>query len=752
MASPNVAFVSEGGLSAAATNVPIALPSGGSATDEYIVIIAKGSAVCSINALAGWTELLDEAVAAGLAIIRYTGAGVPTDPTFVQSVASRSVWCAYRITGANKAIAPEVGVTATGTSTTPDPPARAVTGGPKDILAIACFAAGGEIADDDSLVTTFPTNYTLGRVEKAAGTVGTNLAGILGAAASQVAATSSENPGTFLQNASRAWRANTIVVHPVVPKQTSVGRISLAAGGTPPSRTLHQIKARARVTGGAGTLRAALYEGATNRSGDLESSALTGTLADYTLSIPDASAANITSYADLEIRFWGYSATGEAVTVEIDQLYLEAPAPTGPTTYFGVTAMPITFGKAVAASRKTFSQTALPLVFGKDVAGVRKAYSQVAFPITFAKDVSARRKTFSQSAFPIIFAKDVGASRKTFGQVAAPFTFGEVIAGQRKTFSSLIDPITFGAVVQGRRKTLGATALPITFAKDVSASRKTFGQTLSPFIFGKAVAATRKTFGQTAFPITFGVATAGYRPGLTFFGVTALPITFSKEVNGQRKALGQIAFPLTFGKDVRGVRKTFGVVTFPIIFTKDAVGRKTLFGLLSMQTLFGKETAARRKTFGQVLVPIVFSKAVAGRKQTFGQVARPINFTAFVDGFAFVGPKTYFGNVVFPVTFGKQVTAFRKTFGQVTAPYIFGEFTQGQRKTYSQIDFSTAVLLDAETGRVETHGQVSLPIIFDIDSNGIIRPLATILNLAEAIYLGNTPVLAVYTEDQLVWP
>ena len=117
---------------------------------------------------------------------------------------------------------------------------------------------------------------------------------------------------------------------PVTPKSTSVARISLATGGTPPTRTQHSIKVRARVTSGSGTIKAALYEGATNRSGDLESSSLDGTLTLYTLAIPDANAANITSYSDLEIRFWGYAADGSAAVFEIDQIWLETPEVTVP--------------------------------------------------------------------------------------------------------------------------------------------------------------------------------------------------------------------------------------------------------------------------------------------------------------------------------------------------------------------------------------------------------------------------------------
>jgi hypothetical protein len=219
VASPAVGGITEGGLTGTGTSLAVTLPGSGAASDEFIVIIAKGSGSNTINALTGWTELLDENVASGLAIIRYTGAGVPSNPTFTQSATSRSVWGALRITGANKSIAPQVGTTATGTSTTPNPPSVTVSGGPKDILAIACFSMTGavEVADDDSLVTTFPTNYTLGQIEKTGGTTGTNLSGGLGVAARQVSAASSEDPGTFTQSASRGWRAQTIVVHPAVP-------------------------------------------------------------------------------------------------------------------------------------------------------------------------------------------------------------------------------------------------------------------------------------------------------------------------------------------------------------------------------------------------------------------------------------------------------------------------------------------------------------------------------------------------------
>jgi hypothetical protein len=111
------------------------------------------------------------------------------------------------------------------------------------------------------------------------------------------------------------------------PTSTGVARLSLASGTDPGVHTGHAILVRARVTSGAGTavIRAALYEGANNRSGDLSSSALTTSLADYSLAIGTTEAGAITSYADLELRLWGYDSGGAALTFEVARLRLQIP-------------------------------------------------------------------------------------------------------------------------------------------------------------------------------------------------------------------------------------------------------------------------------------------------------------------------------------------------------------------------------------------------------------------------------------------
>jgi len=215
VASPVVEQVVESSTATAGTSHIVTMVTA-TAGQLAIKISDVGSTAATWNADAAWTELLDEGVANGLHIAyRWMDGTEPASYTFTTSASTRSADAVYRISGSENPAtqAPEIGTTATGTSTTPDPPAAVMTGGSKDYLVIALFGMAGEQADDDTLVTTFPTNYTVGQVEKTCGVAGTNLGGMLGAAARQLTA-SAENPGTFTAIDNAAWRSQTITVHP----------------------------------------------------------------------------------------------------------------------------------------------------------------------------------------------------------------------------------------------------------------------------------------------------------------------------------------------------------------------------------------------------------------------------------------------------------------------------------------------------------------------------------------------------------
>jgi hypothetical protein len=171
-----------------------------------------------VDALAGWNELLDEAIVLGLYIAWRLADGTEgTTTTFTLSSATRGAWIVYEISGMADpgTQAPQVGTTATGSSVNPDPPSVSVTGGSKDILTIACFGRAGEEADDDTWVTAAPAGFG-SLLQIACGVAGTNLAGMV-ATAHLASTTATSNPGTFTC-ATGAWRAQTVVVHPVLPQ------------------------------------------------------------------------------------------------------------------------------------------------------------------------------------------------------------------------------------------------------------------------------------------------------------------------------------------------------------------------------------------------------------------------------------------------------------------------------------------------------------------------------------------------------
>jgi len=293
---------------------------------------------------ASLTELLDDsnATALDLAVgVAYKIASGSESGTFTVTSAHsfKSVQFLMRIPAAtwHGTTAPEALAAVRATGAVPDPGALTPSWGADDTLWISVDGQS-ETSTTGSPPTldTPPTNYS-GQliVARNADAVGNITAGV---AFRQLNA-SSEDVGVW--TATNAVRGNglatVIAVRPAAPPpptSTSVAEVGLDNGtGTPATQTSHSIKVRARTTSGAGTLKAALYEGTTNRSGDLESSALTTSLADYTLAISDANAANITDYTNLSIRLWGYAAGGGSIAFEVDQVWLEAPAAAGATAW-----------------------------------------------------------------------------------------------------------------------------------------------------------------------------------------------------------------------------------------------------------------------------------------------------------------------------------------------------------------------------------------------------------------------------------
>lgn len=238
MASPAVAATNKSSTNNAGTTHTVNLPAftGGSAANDIgqllLVVLDKGSTAATINALAGWNELLDENSGNGLYVAwRKVDGTEGSTITLTSSASTRSAEITFRISGAaDPAVTPPtVGTTSSGTSATPDPPASSTPPSSKDYLFIAIAGMAGEEADDDTWGNTPPTNYLPSPpLQKACGTAGTNLGGLILAASRQLTTGSAQDPGTFGVDVSAAWRAQTLLVHPADPTTVNGGVASEA--------------------------------------------------------------------------------------------------------------------------------------------------------------------------------------------------------------------------------------------------------------------------------------------------------------------------------------------------------------------------------------------------------------------------------------------------------------------------------------------------------------------------------------------
>ena len=309
-------------------------------------------------------------------------------------------------------------------------------------------------------------------------------------------------------------------------KQTAVGEISLASHAVPALRINHKIKIRARTTSGStGVIKAALYEGGINRSGDLTTSPLTNSLAEYTLAIPEAAAATITDYSNLSIRFWGYDSAGNPLTFVIANIYLELPVQTGGIQY-GVVSRPITFTKAVsgiASSKKT--ATAEISLASHGIPSARTNHR-----------IIIRARTTSGSTGVIKAALYEGANNRSGDLITTPLT---------NTFADY--PLVI----------LNAAAATITDYSNLSIRFWGFDINNQALVFEVS-----KVYLEL--PTSTG--------NITQYGIVARGITFTKAVSGTKKTFGQIVRPFTFVKSVAGTIPGSNFVSRVITFTKSVSG------------------------------------------------------------------------------------------------------------------------------------------------------------------------------------
>ena len=532
----------------------------------------------------------------------------------------------------------------------------------------------------------------------------------------------------------------------VTPTATPVARVSLASGPTPATRTAHSIKVRARKASGTGTvlLSAALYEGSTNRSGDLVTSALTTSFADYTLAIPDASAANITDYSDLELRFWANSATGDAVNVEVARIALVAPAAAGPQTLFGSSSLTTTFGSTTAARRRTTSQVAAPTTFGAVVQARRKTFGQVAAPLTVGV------ATQGASAYPDVILGTPGLVSYWRLNEAAGNVLDSKGTNHGTTVGGGITRSVPGLLsrggdtaMQGNGGTTSHVAIPTSASLDVTSQA-----TVELWVKPVAMTATVNVLNRgsdTAFGIRLYGTPGDGRWEFNFYDANA--VRRSSTANSPVGEVGKRQH-LVMTYDAAGTMRTYvdgvligtpvacdanirtggtlvlfdrfqgngvgfaGVIDevalYNVVLTPQQVAAHfaigappvTLYGATATSVGFGAVTQGLRKAKGITAAPFTFGAVTQAQRRTTSALVAPFSFgavtqakrrtTGVVDrastfGAVTQGQRKALGVVARASTFGAVTQAGRKTFSSAAAPSTFAAVTAARRRTTSAV-------------------------------------------------------------------
>lgn len=242
MAFPTQAgTAASGGDAGNATTRTLGMPGSVAVGDGLLACVSHdlgtGGLAIGASSTAGWVELLDLAGPA----TAFTGGiyWMPSSPTTtprldIDSASERMSWVVWRITGQHTTTTPTL-TTATGTSSTPNPPLHTPAGGAQDYLWCAI-----ELHDTNAgVATSGPTNYT------SLTTAGAASAGRVGIAFRQVNA-ASENPGagateTFTIGAptSDEWIAATLSIYPT--GGTPVSDSMLFERRTPRRRMLQRL-------------------------------------------------------------------------------------------------------------------------------------------------------------------------------------------------------------------------------------------------------------------------------------------------------------------------------------------------------------------------------------------------------------------------------------------------------------------------------------------------------------------------------
>lgn len=210
-AYPVVEATNQGGTSSftASSSFNVPLPASIQAGDLLLIFVSvANNPVGTLTTPSGWTQRFNTTGTNHRFACYYKVATGSEGSTVAVTNSGNVSWatCSYRIS--NYQSTPESGTSATGSSTTPNPPSLTPSWGSAKTLWLAAAGSPG----GNSGTPTVPTNYS-DQVHYSHVSSGSTVFAKV-ATARRALEASSEDPGTFTFAASTTWVTNTVAIRP----------------------------------------------------------------------------------------------------------------------------------------------------------------------------------------------------------------------------------------------------------------------------------------------------------------------------------------------------------------------------------------------------------------------------------------------------------------------------------------------------------------------------------------------------------
>lgn len=415
------------------------------------------------------------------------------------------------------------------------------------------------------------------------------------------------------------------------PTQTSVAEVSLASVTDPADNTSHSLHVRARVTSGTGRMRMALYEGANNRSGDLESGDLTTSLADYSLPISEANAANITDYSDLSVRFWGYSVNGGSIVYEVDQIWFELPESSttelsGTTSTSSASSTVVTGGGQRSGSATAASNTNAATVVGAGArSGSASGISNTSGIVVTGRLAASGTTLLSNTSG--ITSTGVKEGRSSSSASASNATS---VSGNSARASAASTSSASGATASGSLGASGTVGVSNSSGVSVSGYKAATPSTTSLSHASSATTSGVRSSADSASVSHESDATASgdaYRASTTSATHASASSASGSSTRSSATSTGHSS-----DATVSGDRQSLGAATSSDVISTSSVGRKDTSGTTSASHVSGVVVDGVQLTGGQAVISHTTAVTMAGTSGRSGSTSASAASDTTVSG------------------------------------------------------------------------------------------------------------------------